>query len=72
MSSSRSNTVVAVTALLGGAAAINNGLAITPPMGWVRVPKQTIESYADSKRTTGMHLDATSLKSCFSQHQNKS
>jgi uncharacterized lipoprotein YajG len=35
MTISRTNIVVA-TILLSGAAAINNGLAITPPMGWVR------------------------------------
>jgi hypothetical protein len=72
MTLSRSNTVIAVTALLGGAAAINNGLAITPPMGWVRLPKQAIEPYANGKRTTGTPLDATYLKSCSSQHQNRS
>jgi hypothetical protein len=30
------NNVVVASALLGGVAAINNGLAITPPMGWVK------------------------------------
>jgi hypothetical protein len=35
MALSRSS-ILAVTTLLGSAAAINNGLAITPPMGWVR------------------------------------
>lgn len=31
-----SNSIVVAASLFGGAAAINNGLAITPPMGWVR------------------------------------
>jgi hypothetical protein len=35
MTNSRSS-VLLVTTLLGSATAINNGLAITPPMGWVR------------------------------------
>jgi len=35
MSPSR-NSIVVVATFLSGAAAINNGLAITPPMGWVR------------------------------------
>jgi alpha-galactosidase len=30
------SSILVVTTLLGGATAINNGLAITPPMGWVR------------------------------------
>jgi hypothetical protein len=35
MTMSRSSILV-LTTLLGSATAINNGLAITPPMGWVR------------------------------------
>jgi hypothetical protein len=35
MTVSRSS-ILFVTTLLGSVTAINNGLAITPPMGWVR------------------------------------
>jgi hypothetical protein len=30
------DSIIIATTLLTGVAAINNGLAITPPMGWVR------------------------------------
>ena len=30
------DSLIIATTLLTGAAAINNGLAVTPPMGWVR------------------------------------
>lgn len=38
------NTFALATALIGGARAVNNGLAITPPMGWVRNSKHLTKS----------------------------
>jgi len=32
------DSIIIATSLLTGAAAINNGLAVTPPMGWVSLP----------------------------------
>lgn len=35
------NGLALASALVSGAAAINNGLAVTPPMGWVRLSEYT-------------------------------
>jgi hypothetical protein len=58
MASVRSNIIAAAT-FLSGVAAINNGLAITPNMGWVRASKHLCPSnVTDDIRTTGMPLVA--------------
>ena len=66
------NSILVVTAIANVAAAVNNGLAITPPMGWVRCFCPLPDSLADPKRTTGTLLDAMFPKTCFSQPRPRS
>jgi hypothetical protein len=67
------SSILALAVLSTGVTAINNGLAITPPMGWVRRAHTIIfEQLANDIRITGMPLAATSRRTFSSPRQRKS
>jgi hypothetical protein len=70
------NSIAIATTLLSGAAAVNNGLAVTPPMGWVRCPLRSLAKLAgcgsNDNRTTGTLSAAMSLKIFFTPLRSKS
>jgi hypothetical protein len=68
----RSSTL-ALAVLSSGVTAINNGLAITPPMGWVRRAFTIVlEQLANETRIIGMPLAATSQRTFSSPLQRRS
>jgi hypothetical protein len=70
------NSIAIATTLLSGAAAISNGLAVTPPMGWVRCPLRSFAELvgcgSNGNRTTGTLSAAMSLKIFFTPLRSKS
>jgi hypothetical protein len=70
------NSIAIATTLLSGASAISNGLAVTPPMGWVRCPLRSFAELAgcgpNGNRTTGTLSAAMSLKIFFTPLRSKS